>query len=264
MARRAAHLPVQSPLNSYETVSIKFQQRTLGAAPALVAFPSGHSSPLPLVLWFHGFGVDKEVHRPELERLAEAGFLAVGIAAAGHGERRLPDLDERRAGSQEDALRTVLELAPQTADDVPAIIDTLVQEGLADPDRIAVAGISMGAYVVYHAVVVEPRIRSAVAILGSPEWPQGDSPHRHLDALARTALLSITAEQDVNVPPAAARALHRTLAAQFPAARQRYVELPGEPHLMGPEAWETTMDEMLRWLGDHNGRGPLAGDGLRM
>ena len=240
-------------MNTYETVSIKFQQRTLGAAPALIAFPSDSSGPLPLVLWFHGFGVDKEVHRPELEHLAGAGFLAVGIDAAGHGERRLPDLDERRAGSQEDALRTVLELAPQTADDVPAIIDALVREGWVDPERIAVAGISMGGYVVYRAVIVEPRIRAAVAILGSPDWPQGDSPHGHLDALAHTALLSITAEQDVNVPPAAARALHRTLTAQFPAARQRYVELPGEPHLMGPEAWGTTMDEMLRWLREHAG-----------
>lgn len=232
-------------------MSVTFEKRTLGAAPVLMAAPEGHERPLPLVLWFHGFGVDKEMHRPELQRFAEAGFLAVGVDAAGHGERRLPDLDERMAGSQEDALQTVLELAPQTADDVPSIIDPLVQEGFADPGHLAVAGISMGAYVVYRTVVVEPRIRTAVAILGSPDWPRGDSSHRHLDALARTALLSITAERDVNVPPAAARALHHTLSAKFPGARQRYVELPGEPHLMSAEGW--AMDEMLGWLRDHNG-----------
>lgn len=232
-------------------MSITFEQRTVGAAPVLIAIPAASSGPLPLVLWFHGFGVDKEMHRPELQRLAEAGFLAVGVDAAGHGERRLPDLDERMAGTQEDALRTVLELAPQTAADVPTIIDVLAKEGLADPERVAVAGISMGGYVVYSAVLVKPRIRAAVAILGSPEWPQGDSPHLHPATFARTALLSITAERDENVPPAAARALHHTLSEQFPAAHQRYLELPGEPHLMSAEGWATTMDEMLRWLRDH-------------
>jgi dipeptidyl aminopeptidase/acylaminoacyl peptidase len=206
-----------------------------------------------VVLWFHGFGVDKEMHRPELERFAQAGFLAVGVDAAGHGERRLPDLDERREGTQEQALLTVLELAPQTARDVPTIIDALVRESLGDPERVAVAGISMGGYVVYSAVMVEPRIRAAVAILGSPDWPQGDSPHRHLHALARTRLLSITAERDENVPPAAARTLHRRLSEEYPGAQQRYVELPGEPHLMSAEGWAVTMDEMLRWLQAHAG-----------
>lgn len=228
-----------------------------------MAFANKHSEPLPLLLWFHGFGVDKEMHQSELERFAQAGFLAVGVDAAGHGERRLSDLDERMAGSQEDALRTVLELAPRTADDVPAIIDALVQQGLADSERVAVAGISMGGYVVYRAVVVEPRICAAVAILGSPRWPQGDSPHLHSNALARTALLSITAERDENVPPAAARALHRTLSTEFPAARQRYVELPGEPHLMSAEAWATTMNEMLRWLQNHSGASGLHAPTMR-
>ena len=232
-------------------MTISFERRMLGAAPVLIAFPEERTRGLPAVLWFHGFGVDKEMHRPELERLAEAGFLAVGVDAAGHGERALPDLEQRKAGTQEDALRTVLELAPQTARDVPAIVDTLAAEGLADPKRVAVAGISMGGYVVYSAVLAEPRIRAAVAILGSPDWPQGDSPYRHPGIFARTALLSITAERDTNVPPTGARALHRMLREQFPAARQRYVELAGEPHLMSAEAWAITMDEMLGWLQDH-------------
>ncbi|CAN5859732.1 hypothetical protein BH23GEM5_BH23GEM5_16540 [soil metagenome] len=126
-----------------------------------------------------------------------------------------------------------------------------MQQGLADPAWVAIAGISMGGYVVYRAAVVEPRIRAAEAILGSPEWPRGDSPHRYPEALAGTALLSITAERDENVPPAAARALHRMLGTAFPAAEQRYLELPGEPHLMSAGAWATTMDEMLSWLQEH-------------
>lgn len=57
--------------------------------PTLIALPQERLRPLPLVLWFHSFGVDKELHRPEMERVAEADFLAVGVGAAGHGERQL-------------------------------------------------------------------------------------------------------------------------------------------------------------------------------
>lgn len=233
-------------------MSISFQPRTIGGVPLLLATPAGAAGPLPAVLWFHGFGVDKETHRKELRQLAEAGFLAVGVDAAGHGARRLPDLDARQAAPHEQALRTMVELASRTADEVPAVVRELVRERLADGERIGVVGVSMGGYVVYAAVLAEPAIRAAVSILGSPEWPEGDSPHRHLDGFRRTALLSVTAERDENVPPAAARELHRRLAEAEPdSTMHRYVELAGAVHLMGEEHWNQAMDETVRWLSLH-------------
>lgn len=233
-------------------MSVVFEERTAGGAPLLLARPEGGAPPFPLVLWFHGFGVDKGVHRPELERMAREGFLAVGVDAAGHGARRLPDLQERIDAPREEAFRTMLELARRTADDVPGIVRALANEGLADPERVAVVGISMGGYVVYRSVQVEPSIRAAVAILGSPEWPGEDSPHLRRDPFHRTALLSITAERDENVPPASARALHRELAAESAdSGRHRYVELPGAQHLMSAGDWDTTLAETLRWLALH-------------
>jgi dienelactone hydrolase len=110
----------------------------------------------------------------------------------------------------------------------------------------------MGGYLAYGAVVAEPSVRAAVAILGSPEWPAGDSPHLRPGAFHRAALLSITAERDENVPPDAARDFHRRLAAEHPRPeRARYLELPGAVHLMGAADWATTMDETLRWLALH-------------
>lgn len=230
-------------------MSIAFQPRTLAGVPLLLASADNAAAPLPAVLWFHGFGVDKETHRKELRQLAEAGFLAVGVDAAGHGARRLPDLDARQAAPHDEALRTMVELASRTADEVPGVVRALVKERLADGERIGAAGVSMGGYVVYAAVLAEPAIRAAVSILGSPEWPHGDSPHRRLDGFRRTALLSITAENDENVPPAAARALHQRLAENDPGStRHRAVELPGAVHLMGEEDWNRTMKETLRWL----------------
>ena len=227
---------------------IGWETRRAGAAPLLLAIPHG-ARPMPTVLWFHGLSVDKETHRKELEQIARAGFLAVGVDAAGHGERRLPDLDARIDVSRDETIRFMLGLVEQTACEVPAIVRALVDDGLADAERVSAVGISMGGYLLYRAVLEEPSLRAAVAILGSPEWPEGDSPHRHLDAFRRIALLSITAEHDENVPPAPAREFHRRLGQ---SDRARYVELPGAVHLMSAADWERTMDETLRWLAIHN------------
>ena len=106
----------------------------------------------------------------------------------------------------------------------------------------------MGGYLVYRALLEEPTPQAAVAILGSPEWPEGESPHHHLDAFRRVALLSITAQNDENVPPGPARELHRRLGV---GERARYVELPGAVHLMDEADWERTMAETLAWLARH-------------
>jgi len=186
----------------------------------------------PPVLWFHGFGVEKETHRRELEQLAEGGFLAIGIDAAGHGERRLPDLDARIAAPREAAKATMLALARATADEVPSMIDALGVE------RIAIAGISMGGYVVYAALARDPRIRTAVALLGDPELLATDPEH--------VALLSINGECDENVPPHGARSLHARL-----HGTHRYVELAGEPHLVSESAWKRVMTLTIGWLREH-------------
>jgi dienelactone hydrolase len=232
---------------------IDVERRVIGRVPALLAAPRDRSGPLPTVLWFHGFGADKDVHRPELEQLAERGFLAVGIDAAGHGERRLADLDARIAVPHADALQTMLSLVATTVDELRDVLRTLIDAGIADRQRISAVGISMGGYLVYRAVVVEPMIRTAVALLGSPEWPGGDSPHSHPRAFDATALLSITAECDESVPPDAARRFHRGLARTHPSPRRiRYIELVGAEHLMDENSWRIAMTETTSWLITHN------------
>jgi len=231
-------------------MSVLFEKRRLGAAPALIARPASASLPLPAVLWFHGFTAGKATHRPELERLAQAGFLAVGIDAAGHGERRLPDFAERFAGTDKENEQEFFSLVAQTADEVPEILDLLCRDGLADETRIGAAGVSMGGMITYGAVTLDRRIRAAVALLGTPDWPHPASPYLRADRFYPTALLSITAGRDETVSPDSARAFHSFLEERYrqDPERLRYVELEGSLHMMTLADWDRSIRESIDWI----------------
>lgn len=231
---------------------IHISRQALAGVPVLLARPTPGAAPPPIVLWFHGFRADAAANEAELAQLAEAGFLAVGVDAVGHGARRADDTDVRIAGASGGARAVMLELAAATAAELPALLVALAERGLGDPARVAVVGVSMGGYLAYRAALAVPGVHVVVAVLGSPEWPDDASPHRHPVAFQDLALLSITAERDVSVPPGPARRLHAALAAGHPAPeRARYVELPGAEHLMTAAQWAVVTDETLRWLSAH-------------
>ena len=231
---------------------IHIARQTLAGVPVLLARPTPAAAPPPIVLWFHGFRADAAANEAELAQLADVGFLAVGVDAVGHGVRRAGDIDARIAGAPGGARSVMLEMAAATVAELPALLAALADGGLGDPARVAVVGVSMGGYLAYRAALAVPGVRVAVAVLGSPEWPDDASPHRHPAAFQNLALLSITAERDVNVPPGPARQLHAALATGHPAPeRARYLELPGAEHLMTAAQWAAAMDETRRWLSAH-------------
>lgn len=153
----------------------------------------------------------------ELESLAGQGFLAVGVDNVGHGERRYPDFDRRLSQDNPDYNENFLRAVLETARETPRLLDALLEKGLAREDRIGALGISMGAFIAYTAVTLEPRLRVVVALVGSPEWPLDlpASPHRQLKRFDRVRLLSQTAGQDAVVPSRYARAFHGRLTEMY-------------------------------------------------
>ena len=233
-------------------MAIVFARRTLAGVPVLLAHRAEHEGPLPVVLWFHGFRAAAADNRGELARIAAEGFLAVGVDAVGHGERRDPELAARIAASPRGALPVMLAQADATAAELPALVRALAGAGIGDPSRVSLVGVSMGGFLTYRAAPVLTGLRAAVALLGSPEWPGGESPHRRPHAFHGVALLSITAARDASVPPEAARRFHAGLATSHPdPARARYLELPDAEHLMSGEQWEAAMTAMVDWLRAH-------------
>jgi pimeloyl-ACP methyl ester carboxylesterase len=207
--------------------------------------------PLPTVLWCHGFRADALAHAAELECCARAGFLAVSVDAVGHGARRDATLAERIA-EEGGALPVMLAQVEQTVGELPALIDMLARDHGADRSRVSLVGISMGAFLAYRAVAAGLSLRSVVALLGSPEWPTATSAHRAPERFRELALLSITAEHDVSVPPAAVARLHATLDVRFGATpSRRHDVLGGAGHLTSQREWERAMATTMTWLVQH-------------
>jgi len=222
----------------------------LAGVPLLIVRPPGSSGALPTVLWVHGYGASKETHLAELHRLAEHGLLAIGIDAVAHGRRRPAGFVHRVSSSPRENAAVFRQIVGETVAGLPRLVDGLLELGLSEPARLAIAGVSMGGCVVYGAVAADRRFSAAVALLGSPEWMRPEDDEIWLDAFHPTALLSVTAARDTIVPPTAARELHGLLAGRYRAQPERlcYRELAGAPHLMSAEDWATATGYAAAWL----------------
>lgn len=202
------------------------------------------------VLFYHGLFFHKDGHHKELSSLAQAGYLAIGVDAIGHGERARSDLKEW-LGVKELFENRFIELVSQTAHEVPHILDALLNLSLVDDVRVAMMGVSFGAYITYLTVLEEKRIVAAIPLLGNPEWPQHpNSPHLRPEEFYPVALLSQTAGLDTSVPPLSARNLHENLRPHYSITpeRLRYVEYRYSGHFMREEDWNTAWRISMDWL----------------
>jgi uncharacterized protein len=203
------------------------------------------------VLFYHGLRASKEINKKELLGIARRGYLAVGLDNVGHGERLYPDFDNRFKHPNT-FLDFFLNMVKETAEEIPGIIDALIEKGLADPERICVSGISMGGYITYSAVLKDKRIKAALPILGSPRWRSSlpDSPHSHPDKFFPVALFSQNAGKDESVPPGFAREFHEHLVPYYRKAPERlcYREYPNSGHFMQEDEWNALWNNALDWL----------------
>ncbi|GII05898.1 hypothetical protein Pta02_79060 [Planobispora takensis] len=231
----------------------------IAGVPALVRFQGSpeRAAERGTVLFYHGFSGHKEKMTAYLTGIAEAGFLAAGLDAVGHGARRRPDFDEvfsdeRWEADFEATESDFIAVVQDTAAEVPAIIDALCDRGWAHPDRVGIAGRSLGAEISYLAVLVDPRLRAAAPIVGSPQWalPRPESPHRHPERFFPVAILSQAAENDEYVPASGIRAFHDLLAPHYIAdpSRLEYVEYPGVGHFLSTQFNDQTIHRVVAWF----------------
>ena len=234
--------------------SLVRRDRVIGSVPATLISPAS-SGPQPTVLLSHGLSGDRHQLEAAQLLLAEHGFLTVAIDNVGHGDRARPEV-ETWAWGEDSMMSQFLDLVDETAAELPALVDALVAEGLSDETRVGMVGLSMGGYIAYAAVGLEPRISAITAITGTPEWerPRPTSPHLRPEVYFPVAVLSQSAEMDEIVDADAAARLHSALApfySEEPDLLKRIV-YPGSGHVLSPaharQAWMEAVEWCVRWI----------------
>ncbi len=130
-------------------------------APAVVYAPPtlADGARVPAVVLAHGRGGNARGMSSLARRIARAGYGVVSFDFHGHGEHPAP-LPGMVPGTREAPLRADLDAALLLARTEPRF----------DPDRVALAGHSMGASAAIDAASFDPSIVSVVAISGSRRW----------------------------------------------------------------------------------------------
>ncbi len=236
-----------------------------GEVPALVIAPEGPTR-APAVLFYHGLRAHKEVHQNEGRALARAGLAVFLIDAPHHGARQTGLVDPRGNVTGTELDRLLIRLVQEGAAEVPGLVDAVLAAG---HPCVAIAGISMGAYIALAAGVLEPRLAAIASLLGSPDWTPQDgmvpadmteaiaTDPMHLYArLVPRPLLLINGGRDVNVRPEGARRLAALLGPLYAAVGAGsalvlcvYAEADHFPDERGWHAmWTTTVEFLLRSL----------------
>jgi fermentation-respiration switch protein FrsA (DUF1100 family) len=142
---------------------------------------------LPLIIFTHGFTSAKENNLHYAYLLAEKGFRVILPEAIYHGERE-QGLTER------DLYGHFWEIVIKTIHELNDYKEYYVEEGLADPEKIGLAGTSMGGIVTLGALTKYKWVKAAVSLMGMPAYE--DYLHWQLKQMKNVGVtLSFTDEQ---------------------------------------------------------------------
>lgn len=182
--------------------------------------PAEASAPYPLVLLQHGRHGSKD--SPYIEQVGlpwvRGGAALACIDFPLHGSRRnaklSPLLDAIAQPQASAATRAICaDFVEQAVCDLRSALDVLSAQPEIDAQRIAYAGLSLGAIVGAIFCASDPRPGAiALALGGGGFGGEGIDPLPHVARIAPRPLLFVNGEDDTVVPPSAARALHAAAA----------------------------------------------------
>jgi fermentation-respiration switch protein FrsA (DUF1100 family) len=120
---------------------------------------------LPLVIFIHGFKSVKERNLHYAYLLAEAGFRVVLPEVLYHGER------DQGLNEKEFYIR-FWEMVLNTIDEIKRLKESYLKKGLIDPEKIGLAGTSMGGIVTLGALTQYKWVKAAVSLMGMPSYEE--------------------------------------------------------------------------------------------
>lgn len=118
------------------------------------------SETLPTVFFYHGWTSSKESSMVNGYELAKQGFRALLPEAYLHGERKTSTSSPENMEFWDVILHNLNEIT--------VLKDYYVEQGLTDPEKIGVAGLSMGGITTNAMLTQFPWIKAASVLMGTP------------------------------------------------------------------------------------------------
>jgi len=224
--------------------------------------------PLPTIAHIHGGPFEQDAYEFDwkAQSLAAAGYLVVQPNYRGS------------SGRGADFSRTLYAKWADGVQDIHAVVDYLVAEGLADPKRLGIGGWSYGGINTNYAIATDTRFRAAVSGAGASNlitgygtdqyihdyegevgkpWVEEDLaqyielsfPFFHADRI-QTPTLFICGEKDFNVPLINSEQMYMALRSL--GIPTELVIYPGQYHgLSVPSYLEDRMVRYIAWYDAH-------------
>jgi dienelactone hydrolase len=221
------------------------------------------------VLLYHGLRMGSDSLEREARWLANAGFAVYAVDAPHHGWRHSDVVGSMPDAMTLDGHRILLRVLREARDEIPKLVDHVLAQG---HERVAIAGVSMGAFIALAAATVEPRLAAIVSLLGTPDWTPRDgdvppdlvdavteSPHLRPETFVPRPLLLLNGSRDDNVRPGPMRvfaARLRPLYAAHPSKpdptmilHREYDSEHAVPEPLWADMWMTSVAFLTRALG---------------
>lgn len=141
--------------------------------PALYAEPAARRAGVQLVLWLPAMGKTKEDVGSSLQKLADAGFVAVSFDAWQHGERGTETGDDLVKRVFTNFRYHAWPILGHTVQDTLRVIDWAVRTFAVDP-RLYMGGFSMGGDVSVAVAGIDHRVERVASVVGTPDWLRPD------------------------------------------------------------------------------------------
>lgn len=221
--------------------------------PALVTEGESKNT---VVIILHGSDVSKETSQTDMQRLEEAGFWSVCIDAPHHGERSDGYMEIAGRCSPREQYLMMLHVVHQEASEVVELIKYYKLLG----KKVALLGISMGAYAVFATLRLCKEADLYATFMGNPDFrfkdgitysiPEITGPIDYPDEVFPANLFMVNALQDEFVDPNGARKFYNRLQTKYQNTPEkiRLLEYPHSSHIMRSEDWFDAWNKFIEKL----------------
>jgi dienelactone hydrolase len=247
--------------------------------PALIYYKKGGRD-LPVVIFTHGLGGNKEQYADRMKELAGRGMFVVVIDAHLHGERKVPGIFPQgknlgRLGNDY-SIWVHQSAISHTSRDISKIIDSLSARSDVDLSRIGVGGVSMGSSTCMVSAWRDRRISVVVGLIGAvdfwydvtktPPGPEQDAkrnalsprvrqlvnsidPQDHKPAYAPKAMFLANGASDDGIDIASVKKFIKDLRPSYEAHPDRlgFLEVADVGHAVTDRMW----NEGIQWFTRH-------------